>query len=121
MKTTKELSGIISRVSAVAILLVVFATISFAGDVVEDELTVESWMTTPFEIMDETELTLEEWMVTPFEISAVEGELALETWMVTPFESSVVEAELALETWMTTPFEVFEESVIEEWMAAAWF
>ena len=88
MKTTKELSGIISRVSAVVILLVAFTTISFAEDVVEDELIVESWMTTPFDNNAETELALEEWMVTPFEISAVEGELALETWMTTPFEVS---------------------------------
>ena len=106
MKITKELIGIISRVSAVVMLLVAFTTISFAGDVVEDELMVESWMTTPFENMAEAELTLEEWMVTPFEISAIEGELALETWMVTPFENSVVEAELALEDWMTAPFKV---------------
>ena len=88
MKITKELNGIISRVSAVVILLVAFTTISFAEDVVEDELIVESWMTTPFDNNAETELALEEWMVTPFEISAVEGELALETWMTTPFEVS---------------------------------
>ena len=88
MKITKELIGIISRVSAVVILLVAFTTISFGGDVVEDELIVESWMTTPFENTSETELTLEEWMVIPFEISAVEGELALETWMTTPFDVS---------------------------------
>ena len=88
MKITKELIGIISRVSAVVILLVAFTTISFAEDVVEDELIVESWMTTPFDNNAETELALEEWMVTPFEISAVEGELALETWMTTPFEVS---------------------------------
>ena len=106
MKITKELFGIISRVSAVVMLLAAFTTISFAGDVVEDELIVESWMTTPFEKMAEAELTLEEWMVTPFEISAIERELALETWMVTPFENSVVEAELALEDWMTAPFKV---------------
>jgi len=106
MKTSKELSAIITRVSAVVILLVAFTAISFAGDVVEDELIVESWMTAQFENMSETELALEEWMVTPFEISAVERELALESWMVTPFKNSVVEADLALETWMTTPFEV---------------
>ena len=106
MKITKELNGIISRVSAVVILLVDFTAISFAGDVAEDELIVESWMTTPFDNTAEAELTMEEWMVIPFEISALEGELALETWMVTPFENSVIEAELALETWMTTPFEV---------------
>lgn len=106
MKISKELNGIISRVSAVVILLVAFAAISFAGDVVEDELIVESWMVTPFDNTSEAELALEEWMVTPFEISAFEGELALETWMVIPFENSVVEAELALEDWMTTPFEV---------------
>ena len=106
MKITKELIGIISRASAVVILLVAFTTISFAGDLVEDELIVESWMTTPFDNTAEAELTMEEWMVIPFEISALEGELALETWMVTPFENSVIEAELALETWMTTPFEV---------------
>ena len=88
MKITKELNGIISRVSAVVILLVAFTAISFAGDVVEEELIVESWMTTPFDNTSETELTLEEWMVIPFEISAVEGELALETWMTTPFEVS---------------------------------
>jgi hypothetical protein len=106
MKTTKELSRIISRVSAVVILLVAFTTISFAGDLVEDELIVESWMTAPFDHAAEAELALEEWMVIPFEINPIEGGLALETWMATPFKSSVVEAELALETWMTTPFEV---------------
>jgi hypothetical protein len=106
MKTLNNISRTISRVSAVVILLVAFAAISFAGDVVEDELIVESWMITPFENTFETELTLEDWMVIPFEVSAVEGVLALETWMTTPFESSVIEAELALETWMTTPFEV---------------
>ena len=106
MKITKELNGIISRVSAVVILLVAFTATSFAGDVVEDELILESWMTTPFDNEAEAELALEEWMVTPFETNAFEGTLALETWMVTPFENSVVEAELALEDWMTTPFEV---------------
>ena len=106
MKTLSNITRTISRVSAVVILLVAFTAISFAGDLVEDELVVESWMTTPFENTAEAELTLEDWMVTPFEISAAEGELALETWMATPFVNSVVEAELALETWMTTPFEV---------------
>ena len=89
MKTSKELTGIISRVSAVVILLVAFTTISFAEDVVvEEELIIESWMTTPFENMSETELVLEEWMVIPFENIVVENELALETWMTTPFEVS---------------------------------
>lgn len=88
MKTRKELNGIIHRVSAVVMLLVAFTTISFAGDVVEDELIVESWMTTPFENMAEAELTMEEWMVTPFEIGAAEAELALEDWMTTPFKVS---------------------------------
>ncbi len=106
MKTLNNISRTISRVSAVVILLVAFAAISFAGDVPEDELIVESWMTTPFENTSEAELTMEDWMVIPFEVKALEGVLALETWMTTPFESSVVEAELALETWMTTPFEV---------------
>lgn len=108
MKITKELFGIISRVTAVVLFLLAFTTISFAGDVVEDELIVESWMTTPFENMAEAELTMEEWMVTPFEIGAGEEELALETWMVTPFESSVIDAELALEDWMIAPFDVSE-------------
>jgi hypothetical protein len=86
MKTLNNISRTISRVSAVVILLVAFAAISFAGDVVEDELIVESWMTTPFENTSEAELTMEDWMVTPFESSVVEAELALETWMTTPFE-----------------------------------
>ncbi len=106
MKTVYNINRTISRISAVVILLVAFTTISFAGDVVEDELIVESWMTTPFENTSEAELVLEDWMVIPFEVSTLEGVLALETWMTTPFKSSVVEAELALETWMTTPFEV---------------
>jgi hypothetical protein len=88
MKTLNNISRTISRVSAVVILLVAFAAISFAGDVVEDELIVESWMTTPFENTSEAELTMEDWMVTPFESSVVEAELALETWMTTPFEIS---------------------------------
>ena len=106
MKTLNNISRTISRVSAVVILLVAFAAISFAGEVIEEELVVESWMITPFENTAEAELTMENWMITPFEIGALEGELALETWMATPFTSSVIEAELALETWMTTPFEI---------------
>jgi hypothetical protein len=86
MKTLNNITRTISRVSAIVILLVAFAAISFAADVVEDELIVESWMTTPFENTAEAELTMEDWMVIPFEISAIEGELALETWMTTPFE-----------------------------------
>ncbi len=86
MKILNNISRTISRVSAVVILLVAFAAISFAGDVVEDELIVESWMTTPFENTSEAELVLEDWMVTPFESSVVEAELALETWMTIPFE-----------------------------------
>ncbi len=88
MKTLNNISRTISRVSAVVILLVAFATISFAGDIVEDELIVESWMTTPFENTSESELTLEDWMVTPFESIVVEAELALEDWMTTPFEDA---------------------------------
>ncbi len=106
MKTITNISRTISRVSTVVILLVAFTAISFAGDIVEDELVVESWMTTPFENTSEAELTMEDWMVIPFEVSAADGVLTLETWMVTPFESNVVEAELALEEWMTTPFEL---------------
>ena len=88
MKTLNNISRTINRVSAVVILLVAFATISFAGDIVEDELIVESWMTTPFENTSESELTLEDWMVTPFESIVVEAELALEDWMTTPFEDA---------------------------------
>lgn len=105
MKATKELNPIINRVITVLILIVAFTTISIAGDAEEEELIVESWMTTPFEKSSEAELVMEDWMVIPFEISAIESQLALETWMATPFESSVLEADLALETWMITPFE----------------
>ncbi len=69
MKTIYNINRTISRVSAVVILLLAFAAISFAEDVVEDELIVESWMTTPFENTSETELTLEDWMVIPFEVA----------------------------------------------------
>lgn len=73
----------------------------------------------PSDIFMEQDLGVENWMIEPFE-SSFENDLAMESWMSEPFDA-YFENELSMESWMTTPFEVVEETVIEEWMAAAWF
>lgn len=70
----------------------------------DDEFTVESWMSKPFEeVLLENGISLEEWMQVPFETPVEEGNIILEDWMRTPFEVSVNEENLKVEDWMTNP------------------
>ncbi len=72
------------------------------------------------EVLYEENLRLESWMTTPFECSVAEEELNIESWMVIPFETDITEDELNIESWMTTPFETGEEIEMEPWMTTAW-
>ncbi len=69
-------------------------------------------------------MSIEAWMTKPFESSVYEEELLLEAWMVSPFESSYYEADPIIEAWMTKPFEsdeeIEEEIEIEAWMTTIW-
>ncbi len=88
--------------------------------VYEEELGLESWMTTPFDSgVKEEVLEIESWMTTPFENAVYEQGIVLEPWMTVPFENSLDE-EIILESWMTAPFWTDEEIELEEWMTAAW-
>ena len=73
----------------------------------------------PNEVVLEEDLSMESWMAEPFESDSIEVIVALEPWMSLPFEANF-ESELVLEYWMTIPFESSEDIGIEQWMAAAW-
>ena len=68
----------------------------------------------------ETDLTVESWMTTPFESNYYEVEPFLESWMTIPFESNYYEVEPVIESWMTVPFDLDEEIELEEWMTTSW-
>ena len=67
----------------------------------EDEISIESWMLTPFDqAFEESELVLESWMAAPFEVTIEETDPVLETWMAIPFSQAFGESELLVESWM---------------------
>jgi hypothetical protein len=71
----------------------------------DEELAIESWMSTPFEVsLEESEVGVEYWMTTPFEMEFSEAEMPFEAWMAIPFEDKAVEEQLVVESWMTEPF-----------------
>ena len=105
-----KISKLILSIALVALTTTVF------GRIAEPEADCNCC---PADIFMEQDLSVENWMIEPFE-SSVESDLAMESWMSVPFDA-YFESELSLESWMTTPFEVVEETVVEEWMAAAWF
>ena len=87
----------------------------------ETEISVESWMTDPFENnYFEVEPFVETWMTMPFEDNYYEEDLRIESWMTSPFETSFYEEELFIEQWMTKPFDLEEEIEVEEWMTTSW-
>ena len=89
----------------------------------EAPIVIESFVIESAEVVFEEELSMENWMSAPFETNVYEEALTLESWMSAPFETGVYEEALSLESWMTTPFEtelVEEEIAIETWMTAAW-
>jgi hypothetical protein len=67
-------------------------------------------------IVHENELSVEDWMTSPFDWALQENELVVEPWMEAPFESGLREPKLAVESWMTRPFELDGDIRIESWM-----
>ena len=93
----------------------------FESAVLEEALSLESWMVAPFEnAVSEEDLAMESWMVAPFESNISEEDLAMELWMEAPFASCMAEEGLVLEPWMSTPFNAGNEICVESWMIAAW-
>ena len=93
------------------------------NDGVEAPVVAESFVIESADVVYEETLTIENWMSAPFETDVYEEALTLESWMSVPFETGVYEEALNLESWMTSPFEtglVEEEIAIETWMTAAW-
>ncbi|MBN2863701.1 MAG: hypothetical protein JXN62_11090, partial [Bacteroidales bacterium] len=67
MKTTKTLTGRISRMTAMTIIALSLNLTAFAGTAIEEQISVESWMTAPFELnVFEQEVAVESWMTAPF-------------------------------------------------------
>jgi hypothetical protein len=99
MKTTK----LILSITLVALTISTFGRVE--SNNLDNEITIESWMASPFEAdAVENNLTLENWMTSPFEAVSLENDVALENWMISPFETGV--EQLNLECWMVTPFDV---------------
>ncbi len=118
MKTTK----LFLSIALVALTITAFGNYKSSIETVyESELSLESWMITPFEsaVLEEA-LSMESWMVAPFESNVSEEDLAMESWMAAPFASYIAEEGLVLEPWMSTPFNAGNEICIESWMIAAW-
>ena len=67
----------------------------------ENELVLESWMVSPFELI-EGGLLVESWMTTPFQPEV--NDVMVESWMTLPFDLGVELEALTLESWMITPF-----------------
>ncbi|MCP4313747.1 MAG: hypothetical protein GY790_21040 [Bacteroidetes bacterium] len=67
----------------------------------------------------ENESSIESWMTSPFEEVNFEENLYMEPWMSTPFQEEKLQEELPLESWMTTPFETDELIKMENWMTSA--
>ncbi len=75
-----------------------------AKEIIQSVDDVNFQMVIPVENSIEEEMVIESWMTTPFESSIAEQEMVIESWMTTPFESSIAEQEMVIESWMTTPF-----------------
>ena len=88
---------------------------TYVAPVVIHTINIES-----ADVVFEEELFLESWMTTPFKSSVAEEELNVESWMTTPFNTNIAEDRLKVESWMTIPFETDEFIEIESWMSASW-
>ena len=89
-------------------------------DISEAPVVASDFYFEQVEILYEENLQIESWMTTPFKSSVVEEELNIESWMTTPFNTNIDEDRLKVESWMTTPFEADEFIEMESWMSAFW-
>lgn len=88
-----------------------------------DQFDITSISRTYF-VPTDFDMSIEAWMTLPFESSVYEEEVLLESWMISPFESNYYEADLIIEEWMCKPFEsdedLDEEIEVEAWMTTIW-
>ena len=91
-----------------------------ARDFYEAPVVARDFYFEQVEILYEENLQIESWMTTPFISSVVEEELNIESWMTTPFNTNIDEDRLKVESWMTAPFEADEFIEMESWMSASW-
>ena len=130
MKTTK----LFLSIALVALTVISFGKTSVTDNIdFENELMMESWMTSPFESSEadvvvetwmtisfdsnEDDLVLENWMTLPFQSDG--NDLMVENWMTSPFGLGTELEALALESWMSTPFEATDDNCSGALMAAA--
>jgi hypothetical protein len=74
------------------------------------------------------DISVEPWMTKPFESNYYEEDLQIESWMESPFESNYYEEVPEVEPWMTRPFTLSEqidvviekEIPVESWMSSPW-
>jgi len=115
MKTTK----LFLSIALVALTVISFGKTNLTDNAdFENEMVMESWMTSPFE-SSEADLVVETWMTQPFQSD--ENDLIVENWMTTPFQNICLEEELIVENWMTSSFGLgteLEALALESWMSA---
>jgi len=103
-----------------AVILMSTLSLEATAFVAEEDTNPEPGMVAAFETsFIEEEMYLESWMLSPFNVS-MGDETAVETLSPSSYEL-VYETELALESWMTVPFEisVSEESPFESFICSA--
>ena len=96
-----------------AVVLISTLSLEATALVAEEKENPEPGMVTTFETSFIEEMSIESWMLSPFEVSIDEG-TPIETLLPAPSEK-VSETEVAFESWMAVPFEisVSEESPVE--------
>lgn len=96
---------------------------------IDYDISVEAWMTKPFESdYYEEDMQIEAWMTLPFESNYYEDNIRIESWMELPFDCAYFETGPEVEEWMTRPFtyseqntELIEEDIpLETWMKSPW-
>ena len=127
MKRARTTTGHLSRIIILALALIAMNAASLESRLSREGAELETWMNAAARsTMIDEEMVVESWMKTPFDIPEVEVEedIVTETWMSAPFESAIAEEELIVESWMTLPFEtevVIEEDIeVEQWMTEIW-
>lgn len=115
MKTTK----LFLSIALLALTVVAFGKTSETEyTAIETELTMENWMSDPFNSMENDPL-IETWMSSPFVSPEFEEEIFIESWMTSSFGLGTELETLALESWMTAPFEATNDNCPEALMAAS--
>lgn len=95
-------------------------TIRDSEETNENPVIIRTIRTNRVEVIYEQQMTLENWMTAPFEYRDLEENQEVESWMKTPFETGMTGMDLPLELWMTTPFTNDEIIEMEGWMATSW-